>query len=136
MIRTEIKDDRGDMRQLTPNDLDYWTGPYRYEPYPKMLFRITQPGQTEAEVCVVTNAHEHSRKGSDWFETPDDARAHFARVEADVAKAAAEANYQDRNMSEAAKAERLAHDRSTDEMVTDVPRRPGRPRKASTVAAE
>src|SRR5690348_2168270 len=81
MIRTEMKDDRGEIVKLTPNDADYWTGPYVYQPYPKMLFRITTPGQQEPEHLIVQSESEHTRAGSAWKETPDEARDHFNKLE-------------------------------------------------------
>lgn len=136
MIRTEMRDDRGEIRQLTENDPEYWTGPYVYQPFPKLLFRIAHPGQTEPDHCVVKSEREMSDKGSGWCESPDEARAFFNKLEADVARAAAEANAADRQMSDAAKAERLAYERSTDEMVTEVPRKRGRPKKPAVPAVE
>lgn len=139
MIQKEIRDERtGEMIQLDHNDPRYWDGPYKYEPYPKMVFRVTQPGQKDAEAQIVRSQREHDALPSDWKESPADAREHFERVEAEIAKAAAESNYADRNLSELAKAERVAYERSTDEMVTSVPeqkRGPGRPKK-NPVSAE
>jgi len=139
MIRTSMVDDRGEIRQLTPNDPDYWTGPYTYVPYPKALYRITQPGQTDAECRVVNSDHEMSKLGTAWHESPTEAKEAFEKLESDVAKAAAESNYADRNLSAGAAAERLAHDRSTDEMITDVPvpKKRGRPfKKQATVSTD
>src|SRR5690348_5793168 len=91
MIQTEIKDERtGEVIKLDHHDPRYWQGPYRYEPYPKALYRITQPGQTEPEMQIVKSETEQNRLGSAWKESPADARLHFSALEAEVAKAAAE----------------------------------------------
>lgn len=121
MIQTSYKDDRGEVVELSVHDARYWEGPYHYEPFPKALYRITQPGQTEAEHRVVKSEREMTALGSGWFESPEDAKVHFEKLEADMARAAAESNAADTRLSAKAQAERLAHDRSTDEMVTDVP---------------
>lgn len=131
MIQTSIINDRGERETLDHNDPRYWNGPYRYEPYPKALYRQTQPGMP-CEERVVKSDSEHNKLGSDWHESPADAKAHFEKLEADMAKAAAEHNYSVQRMSEQAQREALAHDRATDEMTADVPapkRGPGRPAK-------
>lgn len=135
MIQTELKDDRGEIITLNHDDPRYWEGPYRYVAYPKAVYRITQPGQQEAEHRIVKSEREQSELGSAWKESPADAKAHFEALEAEVAKAAAESAYQDRNLSELAKAERLAHERSTDEMVVSVPEKPRRGRKPKAVVS-
>lgn len=137
MIQTEIRDERtGETIKLDHHDPRYWNGPYRYEPYPKALYRITQPGQKDPEMAIVKSQQEHERLGSAWKESPVDALAHFNALESEVAKAAAESNFADRNMSAAARAERLQHDRSTDEMTVGVPapKKRGRPAKQQPVS--
>lgn len=135
MIQTEIRNSRGELEKLDHNDPRYWEGPYRYEPYPKALYRQTQPGQ-EPEHRIVRSDEEHRRLGSDWKESPADAREAFAALEADIARAAAEFNAATLTMSEKAQREALAHDRSTDAMVADVPAPQKRPagRKVETVS--
>lgn len=130
MIQTEIRNDRGELEKLDHNDPRYWNGPYYYEPYPKALYRQTQPGQAPEE-RVVHSEHEHARLGSDWHESPADAKDAFERLEADIAKAAAERNFSDSRMSEPAQREALTADRATDAMVPDLPapkKRAGRPK--------
>ncbi len=137
-IQKTIRDDRGEIIELDHNDARYWEGPAKYVPFPKLMFRQSQPGQPDDKLdhLVVKSEDEMIRAGSAWKESPDEARAYFTSLESDMAKAAATANYEDRNLSEPAKRERLAHERATDEMVTDVPapKRRGRPAKAKTEA--
>lgn len=140
MIQTEIRNHRNEVEPLDHNDPRYWEGPYKYEPFPKAVYRVTQPGQTEPECRIVRSDRELAALPSDWKESPADAKAHFETVDAEIARAAAEANYTDQRMSASARAEKLAHERSTEmEMVTDVPapkKKPGRKPKPQPVPAE
>ena len=133
-IQTKYRDDRGEWVELTPNDAKYWEGPHVYVPFPKLLFRQSQPGQTneQQDKLIVQSQDEWERAGQAWKETPDEARAYFAALEAEMAKAAAEANYAASKMSQKAHDEFTAHARSTDEMTTDVPapKKRGRPKRA------
>lgn len=130
MIQTEIRNDRGELEKLDHNDPRYWEGPYVYQPYPKLLFKAG-PGKAyqEPDHKIVQNSQEHERAGSDWAESPDAARAIFDRHESAMAAAAAEHNATVSTMSRKAQEEALAHDRSTDDMVADVPapKKRGRP---------
>ena len=125
MIQTEIQDSRGEMRQLTPNDAEYWEGPYRYEPYPKAMYRQNQPGEA-CETAVVKSDSERVKLGSDWFESPADAQEHFQKLEADIAKEAAQRNYTDTLMSAKALGDALRADRSTDLLLPSIPETPKR----------
>jgi hypothetical protein len=125
MIQTEIQDSRGEMRQLTPNDAEYWEGPYRYEPYPKAMYRQNQPGE-ECETTVVKSDTERVRLGSDWFESPADAKEHFIKLESDMARADAERRAKDVTMSTLALAEALKAERATDQMLGEIKEQPKR----------
>tara|TARA_R110000868_G_scaffold315739_2_gene576620 strand:+ start:261 stop:686 length:426 start_codon:yes stop_codon:yes gene_type:complete len=136
MIQTSYRNDRGDIEQLTPHDEKYWQGPYRYEHFPLTLFKATT-GDTyqHPEKRIVQNEQERAALGSAWAETPDEARAICDGYEADMAKAAAEFNAANTKLSAKAQAEALAYDRSTDNLIADVPapkRGPGRPLKSET----
>lgn len=119
MIQTSIRNSRNEIEQLDHNDPRYWEGPYVYQPYPKALYRQTQPG-TDFETKVVQNQHEHERLGSSWHESPADAAEAFQKLEADIAKAAAERNFSDTKLSARAQAEALEADRATDEMQPEI----------------
>lgn len=134
MIQTEILLDNGTIEKLDHNDPRYWQGPYRKEEYPKALYRKAQPG-AECECRVVQHQQEHSRLGSDWHESPADAAEAFQKLEADIAKAAAERNYTDRRMSESAQREALERDRASDALMPELPaarKKPGRKPKEQT----
>jgi hypothetical protein len=121
MIRTEIDNGRGEMRTLTVHDPEYWEGPYRYEPYPKCLFRATGPNRSDLEEAVVKSDAERTALGPAWAETPDDARAWLKAFDDTIAKAAAEANYGVTKMSKKAQAEFEAQTVKDEmEMTTDV----------------
>lgn len=135
MIQKTIPDGKGGVIELDQHDPRYWEGPYRYEPFPKLLFKAG-PGAKyqEPDMQVVQNATEMERLGSQWAEDPDTARAIFDKQEAEFARIAAERNFSDRRLSESAQAEALAADRATDEMLPAIPekRRGGRPKKIVT----
>lgn len=134
MIQTRIADGRGGYRELTVHDPEYWNGPYVYEPYPKALYRQTQPGEA-CETRVVANDSERDRLGSNWYESPADAKDAFERLEAAIAKAAAERAAADQKMSTLALAEAIRADRSTDQMLGEIPEQPkkrGRKPKVQT----
>lgn len=120
MIQTTIQDGRGEDKQLTVNDLEYWNGPYRYEPYPKQLFRTTGPQEQDWEAKVVRSEDEHRKLGPAWAESPDEARAYQRKLDDDVARAAAEVQTSAQRMSSKAKAELQAADDAADEHVVDV----------------
>jgi hypothetical protein len=125
-IQTFLINDRGEREELSVNDARYWNGPDRgYEPYPKAMYRQTQPGQ-ECEVRVVKSDSEMNRLGSDWFESPADAAVHFEQLEADMARADAERRAKDVTMSTLALAEALKAERATDQMLGEIPEKPKR----------
>ena len=66
-----------------------------------------------------------------WRPTPQEALARLEQKDKAIADAAAHRAYEDRNMSDAAKAEVAAVEAETEAHVAEVPekRRPGRPRK-------
>ncbi len=125
MIQKTMKDGRGGTIELDHNDPRYWEGPYRYEPYPKALYRKTEPGQ-DPEFRIVKNVDEHERLGGGWFDSPDGAKEAFVSLEASIAKSAAERNASDQRMSAPAQAEALVADRATDEMLPAIPEKPKR----------
>jgi hypothetical protein len=92
---------------------------------------------------LVQNADEEQRLGSLWCETPAKAIEVQEAQDRAVAEAAAVSNWDDRNMSPAAKAERETADAASDGHLVEVPRTPvrshkrgrGRPRKQHKVAA-
>jgi hypothetical protein len=134
MIQATVKDLRGNVKELTVHDREYWEGPYRYEPFPKVLFRATGPEKQDLEERIVKSESEMEQLGRAWKEDPDSARAFLRGLDDDVARAAAETHHANQRMSERAREEFLAADRATDDMITDVPapKKRGRPAKAKT----
>lgn len=135
MIQKTIPDGKGGHRELGVHEMDYWEGPYRYEPYPKAVYRQAQPGE-QPKMQIVTR-EQHEKLGPGWYGSPEAAREAFDALERDIAKAAAERIYADERMSEPARREALRYDRQTDTMVPVIPeqpkkRRPGRPKKVKT----
>lgn len=124
MIRKEMSDGRGGVRVLEPTEPEYWDGPYRYEPYPKWVFKAVLGSAPESR--LVKNEDERAKLGSQWAETPDAAQDILERYEADIAKAAAERQASDVKMSAKAQAEALAADRATDELLPAIPEQPKR----------
>ncbi len=125
-IQTFLINNRGEREELDKNDARYWEGPDTgYEPYPKAMYRQTQPGEP-CETRVVKSDSERVRLGSDWFESPADAAEHFIELEADMARADAERRAKDVTMSTLALAEALKAERATDQMLGEIKEQPKR----------
>lgn len=90
---------------------------------------------------VVADEREHKQaleSGEGWRDSSKEALAHAAELEQMVSTAAAERYYQDRNMSEKAKAESEKHESEHEfghvPVIPEAPikRRPGRPKKVAS----
>lgn len=140
------------------------TEPYVYQEYPKMLYhadylaadaewqsaqrrvvpaldlqrdldiKAAQERKDKATVIVRNGIEEQAMRRSGWRETPHAAKDVVLGVEADRAVDAAVRAFDDRRMSDAAKAEVEAHEEATNDHVTDLPapKKRGRPAKAAT----
>lgn len=135
--------------------------PYVFRPFPKMLYgpdyvaacaayqgavayreRRDEPGlrssliaeaqaRKDAATRIVQSADEQEHCGSLWAETPAAAVAAQRALEASIALAAAESNFDDRRLGELAQRERNAADDASEGHLVEVAeqrRRPGRPR--------
>ncbi len=119
--------------------------PDGFEPFPKMLYQAFKRDNGKVQCmdpydedfsrrCYMTvnNEAELARAhGLGWSDTPQDALARFEQQEQELARAAAEAAFAAKRMSEKAQAELKAAEDATADHVADVPapkRRPGRPR--------
>lgn len=74
-------------------ELHKWEKPYRYEPFPAMLYRgiLKANGKHEYETLTVQSAAEKHRRVQDgWVESPVDALAAVETQEQQLALAAAE----------------------------------------------
>jgi len=123
-----------------------WNKPYRFEPFPQMLYRaqrrtdgvvlVLDPNdETFSRSCwlVVHDERERQRElERGWRESPAEALALFEARACDIADEAARRAAADQRMSEKAQAEAAAADAATPEHVPEVPqapRRRGRPPK-------
>lgn len=137
-------------------ELAKWNVKRPFSQYPLMMFRPRQlpsgkwacsavsdalfggvPGSAEqwsngCHLVVQSDSERERALGDGWRDSPKEALDHREAVEREIADAAAERAYSDRNMSERAKAEAKRVDDETFEHVAAVPeakRGPGRPRK-------
>jgi hypothetical protein len=131
---------------------------WSFVPYPKVLYnaqwlradeqyrdalnRRVRPGQeddyremlanatTMRASCrrIVENSDEEHALGAGWAETPALAVAAQEQLDRAVARAAAESNYDDRNLSALAKAERDNADAVSEGHLVEVPRTPLAPK--------
>lgn len=87
---------------------------------------------------IVNSDREYEEARVDgWRDTPTEALNYLKGLEDDISRAAAERHFDDRRMSEKAKAEAAAVDEATDQHVAEVPekKRRGRPRKIDAIAS-
>lgn len=116
--------------------------PVSFQPYPAMLYKATQNNPWKFEEHIVGDAHEQRNLESRGFVAGGQAAAAAAYEAAQqaVAVAAAERNWQDRNMGEKARAESDAVEQASSKHLGEIPRTPitrrGRPRKVETVSTE
>lgn len=131
------------------------------EPYPKMLYKarkrpdgIVAVLETNDNVCtekgallvpgaaeqwsrgnyMTVNSEDEERRyyGQGWRATPKEALALYHKEQDDIAELAARRNYEDRHLSERAKAEVKEYEGDSSEHSPEIPeakRRGGRPRK-------
>jgi hypothetical protein len=99
-------------------ELAKWNGPYAHQPFPRMVYRamrtddgsvvVTHPEPAVASQCQLTvkdQAELQRALESGWREHPDEAKALLESRRRKVADEAAHRAWDDRNMSDAAKAE-------------------------------
>jgi hypothetical protein len=94
-----------------------WEKPWKYVPFPRMLYHAVKrkdgvvvcidPAIPEAQSCVIVHSEAEQSRAMEagWRESQKEAMDWFEAKEQSIAKAAAHRNYEDRNMSEKAKAE-------------------------------
>jgi hypothetical protein len=110
-----------------------WNKPYVYQEFPKMLFRgvTTTAGRVEIEQRLVgTREDEALAIGAGWHTHPTRAKERELGAQADLGTAAAERAWDDRRLSEAARAEAAAIEQATLKHLPEIPERPRRPRPA------
>jgi hypothetical protein len=124
-----------------------------FERFPQMLYKAQlQPLSNKYEVClprdiisadktvvilsaeqfnascqlIVNDEREYERaRAEGWRDSQNEAMAYHEALQQDIARAAAERNYADRNMSEKAKAEAQKVEDSTAAQVPVIPEKPG-----------
>lgn len=119
-------------------------GPYVYQPYPRMLYKAGRPTGTRVELVASLVVHsegeERVQRGQGWAIGPDEAVQAVHDQDHELAVLAANRNYNDRGMSEKAKAESNAAEVESSQHLGEIPRTPikkrGRPVKKAAVAAE
>ena len=112
-------------------ELKRWNAPYRYQEFPKMLFRgtTTTAGKLEVEQRIVASAADQATAaGAGWLPHPQDAADAETQRQEDLGTLAAERLYADRQLSPAAQAEAAAIDGATLKHLPEIPERPRRPR--------
>lgn len=112
-------------------ELKKWNAPYRYQEFPKMLYRgtTTTAGRFTLEDRTVTSVGEEAvATEAGWLPNPERARVAEETRQAAVGIAAAERAYADRSLSAAARAEADAADAGTARHLGEIPVRPTRPR--------
>lgn len=111
-------------------------GPRVHQEFPKMLYKAGRNGVGKIEILehhIVDDDQEQSNMESRGFRFgQQDALDLFVSEDRDLAKLAANRAYQERTMSDAARAEAQAYEASVDEHVAEIPVTPkkrGRPAK-------
>lgn len=128
-------------------ELAKWNKPYRFEPYPKMLYRAQRTASGKwsvgdpmdesftrsCQLIVRDEVEERRANDNGWRETQGEALAYQKSLDDEIARAAAEEAYRVSKMGKKAQAEAAAADAETMDHVAEVPekRRPGRPRKVA-----
>ena len=112
-------------------ELKKWNRPYRYQEFPRMLFRgvTTTGGRLEVEQRIVAGEQEQSAaEAVGWLPHPTTAIDAETRRQEAPGIAAAERAYRDRLMSAPALAEAAQADGETSRHLGAIPARPKRPR--------
>jgi hypothetical protein len=134
-----------------------WEVKRPFAPFPRMMYMaqrrpdgVYSVGETEdrlaggnvesfnARCQMVVNSEQEMSAALErgWRPTPREAMERHEAKETAISTAAAHRAYEDRNLSDAARAEAAAYEASTPEHVAEIPvqrRGPGRPRKDATV---
>ena len=103
-------------------ELTKWEKPYRFEPFPKMVYRgvLKANGKHEFETRIVGSERELGAAKTDgWVDSPDQAVAGVEMQEASIAQAAAENAYKAKRMSAKAQKELAAIEAATHRHVAE-----------------
>jgi hypothetical protein len=116
-------------------ELRKWEKPYRYEEFPKMLYRagpVVAGRVTVAERIVQTEVEERFAREAGWTTNPNGAREMALAEQAERGDEAAARAYWDRRLSPAAQAEAAAHDATSLEHLPEIPAQPLPPKRSRT----
>lgn len=116
---------------------------YQHQPFPQMLYRprrcpdgvvrfaVTDAEGYDQQSCLTVPDATARQKAfeSGWRATPQEALDAFEAKQQAIAETTAQRHYEDRNMSEPAKAEARVADDASEQHVPEVKRKRGRPRK-------
>lgn len=118
-------------------ELAKWNKPYVYERYPAMLYkaiRMDDDGQIvvrgtekinrQCQLVVHNEAEQSKAMEAGWRTNPVEAVEYLKSRDKQISTAAAHRNYEDRNMSEAARAEAEAYEGDSPEHVAEIPEKP------------
>lgn len=103
-------------------ELHKWDKPYRYEPYPKMIYRgvLKANGKHDFEDMIVNSDRElAAMKADGWVESPDHAVLGVEAQESAIANAAAENAFKAKRMSAKAQKELAAIEAATHRHVAE-----------------
>jgi hypothetical protein len=121
-------------------ELRKWNAPYRFQAFPKMLYRARTLANGSIEMepprIVGSEGEEALALGAGWRLTAPEARAAETRAQEDLGTAAAERAWTDRRLSPQAQAEAAAVDQATAKHHGDIPEKPKRPRRPARPRAE
>jgi hypothetical protein len=121
-------------------ELARWNQPYRYQEFPKMLFRgtTTTAGRIEvAQRIVASEREEQDARAEGWATHPDHAKDAETRRQEAIGTAAAERAYTDRQLSARAQAEAAAADQAAGaKHLGEIPEQPRRPRSQTRKRTE
>ena len=99
-----------------------WEKPYKYEPFPKMLYRgvLRSDGVHDFETTIVENErHMSEMVNKGWVQSPADAKAVVDAQESMIAEAAAENAAAAQKMSAKARKELAMREAATHRHITE-----------------
>lgn len=112
--------------------------PREFQPYPAMLYRASQKNPWKFEEYLAKDENDQALQEAQGFVAGGKQAAadRYDAMQQEIAKLAANRNYNDRNMSEAAKAESNAAEQASSRHLAEIPETPikrrGRPKAAAT----
>lgn len=100
------------------NGIEIEFPPYQFQRYPCAMYHATDP---KSPALIHDEDEERNYRSRGWADSPAEAEAISKQREADRAVDAAVRAYDDRRLSDKAKAEVAALEQQTNDFVTDVP---------------